>query len=301
MLLLSLPAIAADSKPVPAVTDQLFLSVGDEPPVELTHHRGKVLSPIPPNATVYVKIDGAKRAHDLSGLRGLIRWDEEPPTTVTPSIEYKKVYAADGKTSLGFTYLLAMKIDSAYMISDTYSLEGEAMIGERITKALKSQPFHITVMNDVEKLPPIPQQYDPANPIFAPAQDKRRIGIAFEDLARFEIDPYDQSQVNISFVTAASDRIEAAYPDAKLRFVGWSHEPIFNRRGTLYLYCDSGSYLYKRSPNGLQAVTEASYSQEDGAFVLETMHLGRYVISNKPLGQASGASLKPNPPTGADR
>jgi len=299
VLLLTIPAIAVDTKTIPVVTDQLFYSVGDESPIAIPHHRGKVLSPIPPNATVYVKIDGAKRAHDLTGLRGLIRWDEEPPTTVTPSIEYKKVYADDGKTSLGFTYLVAMKIDSTYMISDTYSLKGEVMLGERIAKSLKTQPFQITVMNDAANLPPIPLQYDPLNPIYTPSQNDRTISIDFEGLARFEIDPYNQGEVNISFITAASDEIEASYPDATLRFIGWSHQPIFNRRGVLYLYCESGSYLYQRTINGLQAVTDAIYSKEDGAFVIETMHLGRYVISNKLLDTPSVTKLKPNPPTGA--
>lgn len=89
---------------------------------------------------------------------------------------------------------------------------------------------------------------------------------------------------NSDYVKSIEDR----YPGAELIYFNGSSS-TFNKTATLRLGAPQGSYLYKVSSSNKLTAYDAPYSSDDGAFIIETKTLGRFIVSDIAL-DASGAS-----------
>ncbi len=285
-----------DVLPVP--TDTMYVELpGDVPRLESEQEDGTLSYAVVSGAIVYFEVENAVRSSDLSGLRAMIRYDGSDTTVYTPTIVYKKVYDSSGNESLGFRYLVAMDTSQIVFTESSYLLKGELVIGERWMNTLEKQHFEIEIRDSSLSAVDNTVLYLPNSPTFSGIDNGGNVSISFDEGVSFEVDAEGQNEVNITYITYRPD-VVASFPDDELSVYSWTHAPVFDRKGTLYIEAEEGMFFYRLSESELIDLTE-SYDSENQAFTLETRMLETYVMSVKPLSETELGWQKGNPTVGA--
>ncbi len=130
-----------------------------------------------------------------------------------------------------------------------------------------------------------------------------------DDEVSFTVDTTHQGKIVLSMDTDEIDGVLDKYPDAGLDFYNFNGA-TFRKTGTLLIPAEEGSFIYQYVDKALVPVN-AKYDASEGAFVILTKTLGRYVVSDKDLGvkapaaapaadaAAPAAPVAANPATGA--
>ena len=137
-----------------------------------------------------------------------------------------------------------------------------------------------------------------------------------DDEVDIEVRVYDGDKLYLYNDLDADNDILKKYADtdADITFLNFYGEPTFNATATVRFYKEEGTYIYLNKDGNLTRVTAASagsagqtagnvkWDEDEGAYVLKTRTLGKYVFSDKPL-KVSAATDTPattNPDTGAN-
>lgn len=145
-----------------------------------------------------------------------------------------------------------------------------------------------------------------AKGIFYEVVDK---GAAYADWSFDTQDPdvevdvriYDGDELYLYNNVDADKDILKAYSDADadLTFLNFPNT-TFNSTATIYFYKDEDSFIYEIK-NGKLVESNAKWSEDDGAFVLKTRTLGKYVFSDVDLDITEDVDdTTENPDTGAN-
>ncbi|MEG1972916.1 MAG: hypothetical protein RR315_07105, partial [Oscillospiraceae bacterium] len=236
------------------------------------------------------------RAEDLAGLRGLVGDFEMGQEFLgKPNIEYRMLYAEDNITALGYRYAVALPVLG--LAGETKAtVKGRVAVGKRWSGSKKVN-FAFTIRKDGEN--PDAESYicDGSEFPVEFSSTTRQVSLIFGADALFDVNAQNQQPLNVGISNTPFTDYALKYPDIKLKFVIFTHNPIFDRRGILSIFAPSGSFLYEITPNG-PLLRENLYDEEKKAFVINTHRLGEYVVTDKKLPIGRKLGRVENPPTG---
>ncbi|MEG2144137.1 MAG: hypothetical protein RRY40_02290 [Oscillospiraceae bacterium] len=288
--------IGAESRPRPYISpDEIYVAKGENA-VLCEIYRGALKQAVPPDSVVLFPIENAFRAEDLAGLRGLIGDFEMGQEFLgKPNIEYRMLYAEDNITALGYRYAVALPVLG--LAGETKAtVKGRVAVGKRWSGSKKVN-FAFTIRKDGEN--PDAESYicDGSEFPVEFSSTTRQVSLIFGADALFDVNAQNQQPLNVGISNTPFTDYALKYPDIKLKFVIFTHNPIFDRRGILSIFAPSGSFLYEITPNG-PLLRENLYDEEKKAFVINTHRLGEYVVTDKKLPIGRKLGRVENPPTG---
>lgn len=293
-LLLAVLPMTVFANDLPRLDEELaFVSVEQEPPHLVKTEGGMLLEPLAPGSTLYIPIQNAQRAEDLSDSRAMAEWMEGGELVQTLKLEYRLLYEADGETEIGYRFVLSVKFGQIPEGNEKQTISGRVALTRRMTHAreltLTLSPQGVQEMGNI--------LFCRSESMVLQAQEESgHLGIAFGDSALFEVDLDGQGSLDVGFSQRPVGGIAAKYPKTKMRFLSWPKEPIFDQKGTLYLYAEPDEFLYEVR-DGRVLSSDAVYSDQEGTFILTTRRLSAYVITDSELGAPDPEDFY-NPPTG---
>ena len=131
-----------------------------------------------------------------------------------------------------------------------------------------------------------------------------------------EVRVYDGNKLYLYNDVAADTNILKKYADADadITFLNFPGSPTFDATATVRFYKEEGTYIYQNVEGNLTPITarnagaagqtagNVKWDEDEGAYVLKTRTLGKYVFSDKPL-KVTATTDTPetnNPDTGAN-
>ncbi len=131
-----------------------------------------------------------------------------------------------------------------------------------------------------------------------------------------EVRVYDGNKLYLYNDVAADTDILKKYADADadITFLNFPGSPTFDATATVRFYKEEGTYIYQNVEGNLTPITarnagaagqtagNVKWDEDEGAYVLKTRTLGKYVFSDKPL-KVTATTDTPetnNPDTGAN-
>ena len=278
--------------------DAVFIAQQNMPPQKADHSGENFRAALLPGSTVYFSIKNAHRAEDISGYRGIFEWNKGEEYVTRSRVEYCEVFDSDGKTSLGYRYVLAMGLTET---SDDVmrTLRGSVRFADRASRLTPEISFTISVGNgaDLGRADSIYCDSPSVKIEFGTLSDS--VVINFHDFCSFEVETAGQQDIDAGCSTLPLTGIAERYRAADLRFIWWHKRPIFDHVGKMRIYpANNERYLYELKGGELFDISDC-YDSEQDAFVISTRRLEGYVLSDRALSPEALIVPEPNPPTGA--
>lgn len=278
--------------------DAVFIAQQNMPPQKAEHSGENFRASLLPGSTVYFSIKNAHRAEDISGYRAIFDWSKGEEYVTRSRVEYCEVFDTDGKTSLGYRYVVAMGLTET---SDDVmrTLRGNVRFADRSSRITPEISFTVSVGKGAN--------LGKADAIFCDSPSVKiefgtlseTVIINFHDFCSFEVDTVGQQDLDAGCSTMPLTDISEKYRDADLKFIWWNKKPIFDHVGTLRLYPNQREkYLYELRGGKLHDVSD-SYDNDQQAFVITARRLEGFVFSDRALDFDAKIVPEPNPPTGA--
>lgn len=292
-----MPALAAD--PPFVSKTEVFVAAPDGLPrlAEQEDGDGALQMTVQPGSTVYFGIENAQRAENLEGLRAAVDWTRGRDQADEPRIEYREMFSADGNTSLGYRFVVSLRV-RATANAYSHTLRGAVQISERLNSVAPQTKFTIAVRSEGAPTKERVLRCTAARMPFDLQGADEKLTVFYYDRGYFSVEMQHQRMVDIGASIEEFTDIRQRYPEAQLQFLSWRRMPFFDHTGQLVLYAESGSCLYELLGDRLEDCTD-SYSEADQAFMLSRRRLTAYVISDRPLSMQTPMQPLPNPPVGA--
>ncbi len=284
----------ADSTPVISASKAYILDGSNA--VFCPEERGSLIRAVKPGAAVIFPIENAQRAEDIKNLKLFtVRWEMGEEFTARPYIEYRMLYDETGKKQ-GYSYVAVLPV--LFLAGEQKAnVRGSITLGAHSTGNYKRK-FSFVIRDDGAN--PYADNYLCDGKDFYINFDSsvHQANLIFDDKAQFSVDAFNQGAVNVGYTLSPFSDIMYGYPQEKLQYLRFIHNPVFDRVGELLLYYPENSFIYEVVNKSLKRA-DAKYSAEKGGFVLKTRRLGDYVISQRPLAARAEKPDIYNPPTGA--
>lgn len=290
-------AISADEAVPELDLDAVFIAQQNMPPQKAEHAGENFRASLLPGSTVYFSIKNAHRAEDISGYRAIFDWSKGEEYVTRSRVEYCEVFDSDGKTSLGYRYVVAMGLTET---SDDVmrTLRGSVRFADRASRLTPEISFTVSVGKgaDLGKADTIYCNSPSVKIEFGTLSET--VVINFHDFCSFEVETVGQQDIDAGCSTQPLTGIAERYRSADLKFIWWYKRPIFDHVGTLRIYPENNEkYLYELKGGELVDISE-SYDNTQNAFVVSTRRLEGYVLSDKMLSPDALLVPEANPPTG---
>jgi len=295
-----MPTAVSAEEAVPELDlDAVFIAQQNMPPQKAEHSGENFRASLLPGSTVYFSIKNAHRAEDISGYRAIFDWSKGEEYVARSRVEYCEVFDSDGKTSLGYRYVVAMGLTET---SDDVmrTLRGSVRFADRASRITPEISFTVSVGKGAN--------LGRADSIYCDSPSVKiefgtlseTVVINFHDFCSFEIETIGQQDIDAGCSTQPLTDISERYRSADLKFIWWYKRPIFDRVGTLRIYPEHNEkYLYELRGGELVDISE-SFDNAHDAFVIPTRRLEGYVLSDRALSPDALLVPEANPPTGAE-
>ena len=215
--------------------DAVFVSQPNMPPQKIDQSDENLRVMLLPGSTIYFSIKNAQRAEDISGYRAIFDWNKGEEYVTRSRVEYCEVFDTDGKTSLGYRYVVAMGLTET---SDDVmrTLRGKVKFAERSSSISSEISFTVSVGKgaDLGRADSVYCESPSVKIEFATLSES--VIIYFHDICSFEVETTGQQDLDAGCSTQPLTDIAERYRDANLRFIWWNRRPIFDHVGTVRIY-----------------------------------------------------------------
>ena len=288
--------VTVSAEDIPAIdVDEVFTERSGFVPTKLDHSGERLRTEVTPGSVIYFSIKNAKRAEDLDGYRAVLNWSKGEEYITYTRIEYREMFDSDGETSLGYRYVISMRI-AEQSDDSARTLRGSIKLAKRTNQRTDEISFTVSVSNGAPVGKASEIKCDSPDVTVGFDALEETVIIHFYDFCSFEVRTEGQEQINGGCIERIPTDIFERHRQAELRALIWSKRPIFDHVGMLYINADKDEYLYELLGGKLVAA-DAHYDEQHGAFAIKTRRLEGFVISDRELDLTAAPVAEPIPPT----
>jgi hypothetical protein len=220
-------------------------------------------------------------------------------------------FAQDSTTATKYIYVVAIATKSSFSVKEQ-DLCGTIRIGRNKTQAEGNGNFNADFTVGYGVMQADAGAVENSAPVvdFKNATDE--IELVFGEVATFTVGVTNQNgKLYMGWNQKPVASIINNNPAANVEFLRFEADPMFNRIGELRIYSEDGGYLYEIGADGSLKALNATYNEDEEAFIYKTRTLSSYAFSDIELkaveapveptvpAEPTEPGVKPVPPTGA--